>query len=257
MAEMERQIEMLTRLNQHHPSMQRFDGYAPQPAPYADMGGMQTGAASGLPNQQGSSIEDQIRLAAAAQQAGHVNMSAHRPEPQAPNLAPPPPVQDINSVRDAIDGNLAKILFDHFMQVMWPQAPLVSFPKPMDISALRKEKPTLFGVLMTIASADASPDLHAVIAKPVMSDVTEKLLVAGEKSIELVQCLELLAVWHGRANKWSFFHLYQQNVNAMVVALQMDEPGVKPGTNTQQSAEPGKDVDHAAAFLSFYYLSSM
>lgn len=98
--------------------------------------------------------------------------------------------------RKILDATLAAEIFEHYIQKMAPHMPLVVFPADTPAGAIRKHKPTLFLAILSVASGQEHPDIQRILAKEIMRSFADRIVYKGEKSLELIQALQVLTVWY-------------------------------------------------------------
>lgn len=90
----------------------------------------------------------------------------------------------------------AKELFDHYNQSMVPQMPLVPFAPDITAEMIRSTKPILFLAIMSVASGQDYPQIQAALKQEIKRTFADKIVVNGEKSVELVQALQVVTIWY-------------------------------------------------------------
>lgn len=81
-----------------------------------------------------------------------------------------------------------------FRAVMIPHFPFVVIPSHVTAEVLRKEKPFLFLTVMTVASFDNLP-LQRALGEEVKKVISERIIVSGEVSFEMLQGLLVYLAW--------------------------------------------------------------
>ncbi|KAM5356044.1 hypothetical protein ACJ41O_002690 [Fusarium nematophilum] len=119
-------------------------------------------------------------------------------------------------------------LFSRYKDHMIFHLPAVVFPPGFTVSELRKTKPTLFLAIMAAATAE-SPGLQKTLQKELMLVFAEKLMLTGEKSIELVQALNVAVIWYWPPEHFEELKFYQLVHMAAVMAID-----IGLGQRTQQ-----------------------
>ncbi|KAL8786357.1 MAG: hypothetical protein Q9213_002854 [Squamulea squamosa] len=97
--------------------------------------------------------------------------------------------------RKVLDATLAGELFDHYRQ-MAKHMPLVVFPPDTPAGTIRKHRPILFLAILSIASGQDHPDIQLILAKEIMRTFADRIVYRGEKSLELIQALQVLTIWY-------------------------------------------------------------
>ncbi|POR36386.1 Transcriptional regulator WAR1 [Tolypocladium paradoxum] len=124
---------------------------------------------------------------------------------------------------DIIDRGLitmekAAELFSRYKESMIRHLPAVVFSPSMSVMELRRTKPCLFLAVMAAASAELS-GLQRVLHKDLMQLFAHKIVVAGEKNLELVQALHVAVIWYWPPEHFEEFKFYQLVHMAAVMAL--------------------------------------
>ena len=97
--------------------------------------------------------------------------------------------------RKILDATLAAEIFEHYTQSMAGHMPLVVFHPGTPAGAIRKHKPTLFLAILSVASG-GHPDTQRILAKEIMRAFADRIVYKGEKSLELIQALQVLTIWY-------------------------------------------------------------
>ncbi|KAL8907772.1 MAG: hypothetical protein Q9171_005730 [Xanthocarpia ochracea] len=98
--------------------------------------------------------------------------------------------------RKILDATLATELFEHYTRKMAKHLPLVVFPADTPAGAIRKHRPILFLAILSVASGQEHPDVQRVLAKEIMRTFADRIVYRGEKSLELIQALQVLTIWY-------------------------------------------------------------
>ncbi|KAL8665625.1 MAG: hypothetical protein Q9202_002129 [Teloschistes flavicans] len=97
--------------------------------------------------------------------------------------------------RKIVDAAVASALFEDYTRRMAHHLPLVMFPPDTPAGAIRKHRPTLFLAILSVASGQDHPDIQRILAKEIMRTFAEKIIYRGEKSLELIQALQVVTIW--------------------------------------------------------------
>ncbi|PWW79114.1 hypothetical protein C7212DRAFT_47113, partial [Tuber magnatum] len=98
--------------------------------------------------------------------------------------------------RELLGIEMARKIFDHYVEDLVPHFPAVVFPPGTTADEVRKEKPTLFLAILASASRMNHPDLHYALHKEISRALADKIMINGEKNLELVQALLVTALWY-------------------------------------------------------------
>ncbi|KAI4118995.1 MAG: hypothetical protein LQ345_001026 [Seirophora villosa] len=98
--------------------------------------------------------------------------------------------------RKVLDATLAAEIFEHYTRKMATHMPLVVIPPTAPAGAIRKHKPTLFLAILSVASGQEHPGIQRILAKEIMRAFADRIVYKGEKSLELIQALQVLTIWY-------------------------------------------------------------
>lgn len=160
-------------------------------------------------------------------------------EPDAPSVAPS--VVDTRSHkytdivhRGIISTSMASELWDRYNYQMVPHLPAVVFPRDMPFGELREMKPILFLAIMA-AAASETPKVQRVLVKELMQVFADKIVVAGEKSVELVQALNVSVMWYWPPEHVEELQFYELVHMAMIMAIDLGLGKRKPRRGEQKA----------------------
>ena len=201
------------------------------------------------------------------------NMIPHpRDPPQAAQMSAPATAQSLSGPAygepDAVDRGLvsaalAHELFTQYIQNMVPHMPIVTFLVNTSWESVRKTTPILFLAIMSVASGQDYPSVQVVLKEEIVSTLGKRIIVNGEKSMELVQALQVVTIWYwpesnGNSKYYQLIHM----ATIMAMDLGIDRkprtlkeqmfhlPGAIPSLDDTESAERRR------AWLGCYLLSS-
>jgi hypothetical protein len=120
--------------------------------------------------------------------------------------------------RGIITMDTAAELFVRYTDHMVPHLPAVVFPAGTTVAEVRKSKPILFLAIMAASSSEL-PSVQRRMVKEVMEIFAEKVIVLGEKSLELVQALHVSVVWYWPPEHFEELKFYQLVHISAVMAL--------------------------------------
>jgi hypothetical protein len=136
------------------------------------------------------------------------------------------------------------------------------------MSTIRKEKPVLFLAILVAGAGPVYPEVQAGLNKELTSVFANRIMVQGEKSLELVQALQLSTLWYYPPEHFEELKFYQLVHIAAVMALDIglgkpNKPG-KAGAvaaglfrDNQWRRQPFPDsesVESRRAWLCCYFL---
>ncbi|CAJ2501610.1 Uu.00g044630.m01.CDS01 [Anthostomella pinea] len=101
---------------------------------------------------------------------------------------------------DAIDRGIITVddaarLFRRYTDEMAIHLPAVVFPRGSTFSDLRKSKPILFLTVMAVAASE-TPVVQRQLVRELMQIFAEKIVITGEKNLEMVQALLVSVIWY-------------------------------------------------------------
>ncbi|KAF5022741.1 hypothetical protein F66182_5204 [Fusarium sp. NRRL 66182] len=120
--------------------------------------------------------------------------------------------------RGIITMEKATELFARYNDHMISHLPAVIFQPGFTASELRKTKPILFLAIMSVASAE-SPLIQKALQKELMLTFAEKVMLSGEKSLELVQALNIAVIWYWPPEHFEELKFYQLVHMSAVMAI--------------------------------------
>lgn len=155
-------------------------------------------------------------------------------------------------------------LLDRYNYRMAPHLPGVVFPPNLTADELRKTRPVLFLAVMAAASSD-TPEIQRVAVKELMQAFADRIVITGEKSIELVQALTVAVMWYWPPEHLDDLKFYQLVHMAMIMALDLGLGKRRPrGTKpTMWGAQPSRrhpqpdptTIEARRTWLLCYYLT--
>lgn len=120
--------------------------------------------------------------------------------------------------RGLVPMELAARLFSRYKTQMVRHLPGVVFPPSTTIAELRRTKPILFLAIMAAASGEDHA-LQRVLQKELMQIFAQKIIVTGEKTMELVQALIVAVIWYWPPEYFEELKFYQLIHIAGVMAI--------------------------------------
>ncbi|EHA57305.1 hypothetical protein MGG_09276 [Pyricularia oryzae 70-15] len=139
--------------------------------------------------------------------------------PQPPRQTMGPGYEDVVT-RSIVTEDMAAQLFARYTDHMCPHLPGVIFPPDMTWNRIRVDKPLLFLAVMA-ASSSETPSLQRVLVREMMQIFAEKIVIIGEKSIELVQALHIAVFWYWPPEHFEELKFYQLVHMAAVLAIDL------------------------------------
>lgn len=142
-----------------------------------------------------------------------------------PSVAPSAVDTKTHEYSDIVDRGIlsmdrAAVLWDRYNYQMAPHLPGVVFPRDMTVGELRKTRPILFLAIMSAASSE-TPNVQRVIVKELMQVFADKIMITGEKSIELVQALNISVIWYWPPEHFEELKFYELVHMGAVMAIDL------------------------------------
>ncbi|TDZ12967.1 Transcriptional regulator WAR1 [Colletotrichum spinosum] len=235
-----------------HVHKERFETSA---APVSAVAGAAAAAAAGQKRKFGAEVGDTAA-----------------PSEQIPETRVPPPIHMGSDYADVVERGIlsadkASDLFDRYCTHMAPHMPAVVFPPGTTGTELRKSKPLLFLAIMS-ASSSESPNVQRRLVKELMQIFAEKIIITGEKSLEIVQALQVAVIWYWPPEHFEELKFYQLvhigAVMALDVGLGRRSAGRKMQVPYQWRNHPFKrsppadptSVECRRAWLAAYFLAA-
>lgn len=147
-----------------------------------------------------------------------------------------------NEYFDVIDRKIltaatAAKIFSYYTSNMASHMPIVVFPSDVTAGMVRKNKPTLFLAILSVASAQEFPQLQGTLTREIMRAYADRLICKHERSLELIQALQVSTTWYSKdANFYQLIHM----------AATM---GIELGMSTRTKTEFWKDESRAKSEL--------
>lgn len=98
--------------------------------------------------------------------------------------------------RGIIDQETAAKAFTHYVEVMAPLMPAVVFPPGTKMGDVRRETPILFLSVLSVSIASCAPSLEPILTGEMHKIFADRIVVRGEKSLELMQALVIASLWY-------------------------------------------------------------
>lgn len=123
-----------------------------------------------------------------------------RPVTNLPALRPLPSVEDRwlhGRISSLISREAAQQAFYHYVDSFTPKFPVVIFPSGTNVHDLMEKKPIVFLSILSVASAGyCSVEAHKALVLESKRTLAGRAIVQGEKSLELVQALQIASLWY-------------------------------------------------------------
>ncbi|KAE8369853.1 hypothetical protein BDV27DRAFT_140948 [Aspergillus caelatus] len=168
--------------------------------------------------------------------------------------------------RGLVSADLASEAFNRYVKHMAPHIPMVVFPPGTTIADIRKTKPVLLHAIIATAVGPIQPELQISLIEDFYRVIAERVVVKGEKSLDLIQGLLVTCNWYIPPDHFEELKFYQ--LTHMAVSLAMDigmyrrpMPKSRPWTLVKDlilKKSPSQDPDSAEArraWLGCYFLA--
>ncbi|EPQ66830.1 Bgt-2856 [Blumeria graminis f. sp. tritici] len=168
--------------------------------------------------------------------------------------------------RGLITLDLANKIFDCYIYKMAPQMPIVVFPPGTTSERVRMSTPILFLAILSASSGLIYPRVQQALTKEIMSIFAERIIFQGEKSLELIQALQVSTLWYWPSEKYEELKFYQLIHIAAVMAIDIgmgkinkalatDETGLTREQLHNQKPKPfAETLEARRAWLGCYWL---
>ncbi|MCJ1403705.1 hypothetical protein MMC11_006928 [Xylographa trunciseda] len=194
----------------------------------------------------------------------------HRPTTQAPLRGPPTPGHEYADVvdRKVIDAEAATRIFDHYRTSMAPHMPAVVFSANVTAGEVRRTKPILFLAILSVASYHGYPKIQKTLLREITRVYAESIICKGEKSLELVQALQVSTIWYAPEDyRDAKPYLFINMAVSMAIALGLSQKrkfftglsmnGWRENMQPRTSLAHECSIDHYRAWLACFSLSGI
>ncbi|KAH6708591.1 hypothetical protein VD0002_g6184 [Verticillium dahliae] len=169
--------------------------------------------------------------------------------------------------RGIISSQKADALLSRYNTQLVPHMPAVIFPPDLTATELRETRPTLFLAVATAASTD-TPELQRLLSRELTRVFAEKIMIRAEKSLELVQALQITVTWYWLPDEYDQVHIYYLATTSISMAIDIGLGGCTPSKPTvpygayafsratQLSAIDPTALDARRTWLVCYFMAS-
>lgn len=160
---------------------------------------------------------------------------------------------------DLVSPELAEQLCQTFSNDMAPLYPLVSVPRSSTWMSLRSGRPALSRAMIAAASTSSHPAISARMFRETAHFFAEKVVVAGEKSLDLIQGLLVLSTWHLPPSTFTElkFSQYAHMAATMVTDLRSSNEKCYAVLTPSDPSPPSQELlEICRTFLAAYFLCS-
>lgn len=171
-------------------------------------------------------------------------------------------------VKNAISPQAAETMFRRYTEQMAPLMPAVVFPPDITWSDASRAKPVLFLAILSAASGSVDPELQKAITKDLMQLYATRIMINGEKTLELIQALLVSTIWYYPPEHFEELKFYQFIHTAAIMAIdinisrknkdpkaRVNSSGFFAGTFGRQNTHPDPEsIEARRAWMGCYYL---
>ena len=136
------------------------------------------------------------------------HISAHSDSPETGSLTGSMDDRDIIQ-KGWLSIELATELFQLYNRELMPCYPIVVFHPDTTVDDVRTQTPTLFLVIMGSAAGKDHPQLCRLLNREFLRVYADMVIINSKKSLELVQCMLLSAVWYYPPDRFEDLKYYQ------------------------------------------------
>lgn len=168
--------------------------------------------------------------------------------------------------RGLITTDIAYKIFDDFIENMVPLMPIVAIPPGTTGLNVHKSTPILFLAILSAGSSINYPHLQKPLTNEVMSIYAERIICNGEKSLELIQAIQISTLWFWLPDYFEEIRFYQLTHLGLVMAIdmglgqKMEFPRRRPNSLFNDTFHPRfvptdpESLEARRAWLSCYWL---
>jgi hypothetical protein len=147
----------------------------------------------------------------------HFSYSYFLPKPHVTSQV----VQNDIISRSLISQEEAELVFSQFIDVMLPHFPAIVFPPDSTVSTLRSTKPALLLAILGAASSVLGESIQEEIMAEVMKMFADRIVIRGDKDLDLVQALHVSALWYFPPKHFNEVKIYQFIQMAAIMAIEL------------------------------------
>ena len=130
------------------------------------------------------------------------------------------PEEFVSRINSLINQEMAAKIFDRYMTQLLPHLPAVVFPPDTTADQVFKEKPILYVCILSAASfGTLNPETSKQLAREAVGAIADCVVRNGAKSLELIQAMQVLALWYKPPERAEQTNFYQIIHMAAVMAL--------------------------------------
>lgn len=133
----------------------------------------------------------------------------------------------VKEARRTLTPSIKTGLFNKFNAELMQHLPVTVFSDGEDAAMVQERSPTLFLAAITAAAGDSDIEVHSTLHDQLAQDFATRIVIDGEKSVEIVQALLFAAAFHNPpdAFKKSKFYQYIHMAATMAIDLGLGNSG--------------------------------
>jgi hypothetical protein len=165
--------------------------------------------------------------------------------------------------RQIVSSTTADEIFQYYQEKMAPFLPAVVIPAHVTSREIRRMKPILFLAILSVASGHKHANIQRTLTREVMQAYADRIVNKGEKSLELIQAIQVSVIWHqpeDPEDTRAFQLIQMATAMSTAITFTRENGSIFIDYRTRQkpkdeSAEIG--IEKKRASLSCYLLSGM
>lgn len=167
--------------------------------------------------------------------------------------------------RKILDASTAAEIFSHYAQNMAKHMPVVVIPHGIKAGEIRRTKPTLFLAILSVASGQVHPNLQPTLTREILRVYAESIICKSEKSLELVQALQVSALWYWpetEGDQKCYLLVHMAAIMAIEIGMSKRPRALKERSYmvlkeySRSKPHVTDSMESKRAFLSAYFLSA-
>ncbi|KAJ5158647.1 uncharacterized protein N7500_008298 [Penicillium coprophilum] len=159
--------------------------------------------------------------------------------------------------KHVFSSKIAEQIFHRYLDIFAPKYPIVVFPTGTTAELVQETKPLLFLSIMSIACAGyCTITQQRDLANKVRLYLAERAVVRGEKSIELVQALQIVSFWYRAPDDYKQMNLNQLASIATTMAIDLGLDRIELSKPTSSDNEMWDRAEEQRAWLGCLLLSA-
>ncbi|KAI9696457.1 MAG: hypothetical protein M1836_005735 [Candelina mexicana] len=144
----------------------------------------------------------------------------------------------------------ATFAFDHFVRNIAPTFPIIAFAEGTTAQQVRKRRPALFSAIMTASAGIWPVKTRSALLNSMMRLFADWVVMLGEKSVDLIQGLQVAALWYTPPANMKKMNYYQLIHIAGVMAIDM---GINKRPPPRATPRPSESRGSDAEWQAFSY----